>query len=107
MGWQPPQDQDLETLRWLGKAGVFAAMVNFLRQFVDSESRYTWWQKILYSLLVGLLSIGMGAMMISIWPYMSFLLLLGIASMGGYLGTDFIVWVSFRALRSRRDDENR
>lgn|GEM_PF-1702179 len=72
---------------------------------LDTQSRYLWWQKIIHSLLVGLLSIGMGAMLISTWSEAPFLVLLGFASMGGYLGSDFIMWVGFRVLGSRRHGE--
>lgn len=105
MGWRPPDLNDIEALTWLGKIGLFAAIIDILRQFSTASSRLAWWQKIMHSLLIGLLTVGMGALLVSTWPTIPFTMLLGLASVGGYLGTDFIMWVSFRVLGSRRQGE--
>lgn len=92
----------MDTLRWLGVVGLFAAMVNILRQFVDSGSRLSWWQKLLNGVLVGALSVGISSLMIATWPDIHFLMLFGLASMAGYLGTDFVMWLAYRVIGDRR-----
>lgn len=111
MAWPPPDPREvLSTLKWLGLAGLLAAIINLLRMFVDRHSPLSWWQKFLNSLLVGFLTVGVGSALITAWPEVPFFALLGLASMAGYLGSDFLMWLAWRILgyqrRLERDKNN-
>ena len=103
MAWQPPDPNEVfGTLKWLGLAGLLAAIINLLRLFVDRRSQLAWWQKLFNGLLVGLLTVGVGSLLITAWPTMPFFALLGLASMAGYLGGDFLLWIAWRTLGYQR-----
>lgn len=102
MSWKPPDPSDIDALKWLGLAGALAAVVDLLKAMI-SDSRYTWWQKLVHSLLIGVLSVGLGAMFVDVFPDISFFMLLGAASMSGYLGADWVMGLAMRVWRSGKD----
>lgn len=106
MLWKAPEPTDIDTLKWLGLVGLVAAVVDVLKALASEPANKdggTWWRKLLRGVLTGLLSVGLGAMLVDLFPDISFFMLLGFASMAGYLGTD---WVMALALRMWGDGKN-
>lgn len=105
MPWKAPEPTDIDTLKWLGLIGLVAAVVDVLKALVSDapEKGGGLWRKLLRGILTGLLSVGLGAMLVDLFPDISFFMLLGFASMAGYLGTD---WVMALALRMWRNGKN-
>jgi len=100
MSWTPPEENGLTTLMWLVVLGAVAMLVNLLRALSQPyQPSLKWWQKLTYSVLVGIMTVGLGSMMVAIWPDISYWKLLGVASVAGYLGTGFVLDAITRLVR--------
>lgn len=103
MAWTPPEYNNIGVISWLALLGLFAMLINVLRQISKPPGGgVSWWQQLAYSLMVGLMTMGLGSTIISIWPEISYWALLGVASLSGYWGTTFIVWALNRTTEIKR-----
>lgn len=102
MAWKPPDHNDVQALQWLGIAGGFAAVVDLLKSLSERDER-TFLQKIAHGGLLGVLSMGVGALQISVLR-LPILAVIGISTIAAYLGADAILDLYTR-LTGRRSSE--
>ena len=86
MGWKPPDQSDIEALKWLGVAGAMAALVDLMKALSDRDERSIW-ELLAHSLLMGFLSIGIGALQISVLR-LPILAVIGLSTSMAFLGAE-------------------
>lgn len=109
MAWQPPEYNHITTIYWIALLGLIAMLINLLKRVSSPPlaGGLRWWQQIAYSIMVGLMTIGLGSTMIAIWPDISYWTLLGVASLSGYWGTGLALWGMSKLTDVRRQDNGR
>lgn len=89
MAWRPPDQNDIEALKWLGIVGAMAAAVDLLKALSSHEQRSIW-EVLAHAALIGFLSVGIGALYISVLR-LPILAIIGLTTPSAFLGTEAIL----------------
>lgn len=89
--WKPPDQSDIQALKWLGIVGAMAAAIDILKGLSEHDHRSAL-ERVAHGFLIMLLSIGIGALYISILR-LPILAIIGLTAGSSFLGTEAMLEV--------------